>query len=325
MRRVAATWERFWFAPEPTSSLALFRIAIGVISFGWGVSLLPDMRAFFSATGIEPAPPVNPPAGTWGVLNTFPDYPVAVALVVALLLASLCLTVGYRTRLASVVVFIAVVSFEHRTPSIWNSGDGVLRILCFYLMFAPAGASLSLDRWRTARDRFWEFPARPHWALRLVQIQVSAMYLSAVWFKLHGTGWLDGTAVSYATRVEDLERFAPPGFLSDSLLFSSVATYWTLVIELMIGLLVWNRAARPYVLGLGVALHVSAGLTLRLGFFSETMLAAYLVFLSPTAASVFILAGRDRCRAALLRVRATPVPVAPAISPQGESDLSRST
>ena len=215
-----------------------------------------------------------------------------------LMVASACLTIGYRTRIASVVVFVALVSFEHRAPSIWNSGDGLLRILCFFLMLAPAGASLSVDRWRTAKDRFWEFPARAPWALRLVQIQISAVYLSSAWFKFHGTAWLHGTAVSFAVRVEDLQRFALPGALSHSLLFSSVMTYWTLAIELMIGVLVWNRAARRWVLLLGAGLHVLVGLNLRLGFFSETMLAAYLVFLSPAAATATVLAVRDRFRAA---------------------------
>src|SRR5262249_4135425 len=159
----------------------------------------------------------------------FPSYGAAVALFVALLLASLCLTVGYRTRLASVVVFVAVLSFEHRTPSIFSSADALLRILCFFLMFAPAGASLSVDRWRIARDRFWEFPARAPWALRLVQIQISVMYLSTVWLKLHGSDWLNGTAVSLVARLEDFQRYAFPWSLSHSLLFSTVMTYWTLV------------------------------------------------------------------------------------------------
>jgi hypothetical protein len=304
MNRVAGAWNRFWFTPEPTSSLALFRIAIGIISLGWALSLVPNFHAFFSSDGVQPAPPTGAPAGIWGVLNTFPAYPVAIGLLVALLVASACVTVGYRTRLASLVVCIAVHSFIQRTPAIWHSGDGVLRILCFFLVFMPAGAALSVDRWRTARDRFWEFPARPRWALRLVQIQVSAIYLSSVWFKITGTGWLDGTAVSYAVRVEDLERFALPGVLTDSILFSALTSYWALAVELLIGILVWNKAARPYVLGLGVALHLLVGFNLRLGLFPETMLASYLVFLSPAAATTVILATRDRLRGVVSRVRA---------------------
>ena len=196
-------------------------------------------------------------------------------------------------RLASIVVFVGIVSFEHRAASIWNSGDGLLRNITFLLMFAPAGASLSVDRWRRAHDRFWEFPARAPWALRLVQIQLSAVYLGAVWLKLHAPAWLHGTAVSYAARLEDFPRFPLPNVFSHSPFFSSVLTYWTIAVELMVGILVWNRAARPLVLSLGVALHVTVGLNMELGFFSETMLAVYLAFLTPTFASACILALRD--------------------------------
>jgi HTTM domain len=306
MRRVSTAWERFWFAPEPTSSLALFRIAIGAVSFAWTLSLLPDLEAFFSAHGVEPIPPTHPPVGSWGVLNTFPNYSVAIALYVTLLVASLCLLVGYRTRLASVLVFAGVVSFEHRAPSIFNSGDGLLRNVTFFMMLAPAGASLSVDRWRRARDRFWEFPARAPWALRLVQIQISAVYLSTVWFKLHGPDWLHGKAVSYAARLEDFQRFALPGALSHSQFFSAALTYWTLAVELALGILIWNRAARPVVLALGVALHLTVGLTMELGFFSETMVACYLAFLAPAVASVGILSVRDHLSAMTARVRHRP-------------------
>jgi hypothetical protein len=321
MRRARAAWERFWFTPEPTSSLALFRIAIGAVSLAWTLSLLPDLYAFFSAHGVEPRPPVHEPVGVWGVLNTFPNYSVTIALYAALLVASLCLLIGYRTRLASVIVFVGVLSFEHRAPSIWNSGDALLRNVTFFLMLAPAGASLSVDRWRRTRERFWEFPARAPWALRLVQVQVSAVYLSAVWLKLHGPTWLDGTAVSYAARMSDYDRFPLPAVLSHSPVFSAVMTYWTIAIELLVGFLVWNRAARPFVLALGVALHVSLGLTMRLGFFSETMLAAYLVFLSPAFATVAILAVRDRVNAMTARVRHPPrIPVPrPAEPASGEA------
>ncbi len=222
-----------------------------------------------------------------------------------MLAASLCLIVGFRTRLASVLVFVGVVSFEHRTPSIFNSGDGLLRNVLFFLMLAPAGASLSVDRLRQARDRFWEFPSRAPWALRLIQIQISVVYISSVWLKLHGPDWRNGTAVSYAARLQDFQRFVLPHALTHSLLFSSVMTYCTLAIELMIGILVWNRAARPLVLGLGVSLHFGLGFDLRLGFFSEIMVASYLAFLSPAMGERVVLAVR-----ALVGRRRRPNPAA---------------
>ena len=55
---------------------------------------------------------------------------------------------GQWTRLAAVVVFVGIVSLERRNPFVFNSGDGLLKVIAFYMMLAPSGASLSLDRWR---------------------------------------------------------------------------------------------------------------------------------------------------------------------------------
>ena len=139
-----------------------------------------------------------------------------------------------------------------------------------------------------------------------MQIQLSAVYLGAVWLKLHAPAWLHGTAVSYASRLEDFQRYPLPATLSHSPFFSSVLTYWTIVVELMIGILVWNRAARPLVLMLGVTLHLTVGLNMELGFFSETMLAMYLAFVTPAFASSCILAVRDGANAATVRFRHRP-------------------
>jgi hypothetical protein len=273
---------------------------------GWTLSLLPDLQAFYSGHGIE-MPPEYTAWGVWGVLGWFPGYGAAVALYIALLVGSLGVIAGYRTRLASLIVFVGLLSLERRTPGIFNSGDGLLRILALFLLLAPAGESLSVDRWRTARDRFWEFPARAPWALRLIQVQISAVYLGSVWAKLHGAPWRDGTAVSYSLQIQDFQRFAAPDVLSHSLLFSAVSTYGTLAVELMLAILIWNRAARPLVLALGVGLHTGIDLTLRIGFFSAAVLTAYLVFVPPTTASAVILTARDRLRG-LTAGRRLPAP-----------------
>ena len=296
MRRVRRAGRQFWFQPESTCGLGLFRIAFGLIAFAWAISLFPDLDAFFSTRGIEP----ESVDASWGVLGHFDSGGALTAVYVALLASALCVLLGYRTRLASVVLFAAIFSFVERAPSVFNSGDGLLRNFSFFLMFAPAGAALSIDRWKTARDGFWEFPARAPWALRLIQVQVSLVYLAAAWSKLYGpagfgdTAWTNGTALSYVLRLEDLERFGLPAMLAASITLSTVASYLTIAVELMIGVLVWNRAARPMVLALGVGLHLSIDLTLRIGFFSALMLASYITFLSPAAARGAILLLRDR-------------------------------
>jgi hypothetical protein len=292
MRRLPSAWNGFWFSPQPTSTLAVFRIAFAALTFWWTLSLLPDLWAFFAPDGVEPPHPVDLAHGEWGVLNLVDTRAVVLVLFIVLLVGSLALLVGFRTKLASIVVFVGIVSFMQRTPSIFNAGDVLIRSCAFFLIFAPAGEALSLDRWRRNRDSFWAFPSRAPWALRLIQIQVSVMYLASVWEKLHGAAWRNGTAVSLTLGLQDFQRFPAPGFVVHSLLISTVMTYLTLAVELMVGLLVWNRAARPLVLALGASLHLSIDAALRVGFFSEAVLTAYLAFLSPAAATACVTAVR---------------------------------
>jgi Vitamin K-dependent gamma-carboxylase len=295
MKELGAAWQRFWFEPEETSTLALVRIAFGALVFLWALTLIPDASSFFSDSGILPdARYEGRPSAVWSVLD-LTDTGLAVGVAIAALsVASLFLIAGLYTRLAAIVVFVGLVSLERRNPFVFNSGDGLLKVIAFYMVLAPAGASLSLDRWRRARDAFWEFPLRAPWALRLMQVQLSVLYLATVWTKLSGTTWNDGTAISYAARLEDLTRFELPDWIATSELIINLMTYGTLAAEAAIGILVWNRRLRPWVLGLGVFLHLAIDITMRVGFFSYGLFVLYLAFLPPEAVSARLLALRKR-------------------------------
>jgi hypothetical protein len=293
MSRPLAAWDRFWFAPVETSTFALYRIAFGIVALAWTVSLAPSLFAFYSSDGILPEQP-DYPAGAWGLLDVFPGDAAVTVLYLLMVVASLFVLAGFRTRLAAVVLFLGFVSFSRRNPWILNSGDLLLSVLAFYLLFMPAGVALSVDRWLKRRDRFWSFPLRSVWPLRLVQVQVSILYVAAVWAKVRGATWNDGTAASYAFRIGDLERFPVPGFVSDSIFLAALMTYGTLAVELALGLLVWNRVLRPWVLLLGVALHLGIDFSVRVGFFSYAVLVAYIAFLPPETVSGWVVRVRDR-------------------------------
>jgi hypothetical protein len=277
--RLPPAWERFWFAPEPTSTLAVLRVAYGVLLLWWTTTLSLDATTFFSRSGILPDRPTEP--WTWTVFDLV-GSDAAVSIVIALLFwAAVFLIFGFHTRLAAVVAFVAVVSLHRRNPFVFQAGDNLLRAFSFYFMFAPAGAALSIDRWRRARARFWEFPPRPVWALRLIQVQLSILYLFSVWEKLRGTTWNDGTAASWSMRVQELVRLELPRWITESLLVSNLITYGTLAVELALAVLIWNRRARPWVLAAGVILHLGIDLTMRVGFFSLVVLLYYVAFVPP--------------------------------------------
>jgi putative effector of murein hydrolase LrgA (UPF0299 family) len=294
MIRAADAWNRFWFQPVETSTFVLFRLAFGLLAVGYTISLAPALFAFYSDDGILPAQPNYSGTLAWGLLGWFPSDAAVLLFYFLLLIGAIALLVGLQTRIAALVFFVCLISFGRRNPWVLNSGDLLVQVLAFYVLFMPAGLAVSVDRWLKDQRGLWDFPARPIWPLRLVQVQVSILYVAAVWAKVRGVTWNDGTAVSYAFRIEDIARFPVPGFVTDSLVLANLLTFGTLAVELSIGILVWNRVLRPWVLLLGVGLHLGIDYAVRVGFFSYAVLVAYVAFVPPETARAIILGMRDR-------------------------------
>lgn len=285
-------WGSFWFAPRSTATLGLLRIAYGVVMVVWALTLLPDATTLLGADGVVPA---QPDGGVRvGLLARTTSDTAVLAVVLGLAASAACLALGAFTRTSGIATFVLLLSITRRDPWITNSGDALLRHLAFYLMFTPAGAALSVDRWRRDRDRFWIAPMRTQWGLRLVQLQTSVIYLFTVFEKVQGDDWVEGSALAKVWRAGDLIRFGVPSFVRDSLLLSNLATYGTLVVELALGTLIWNRRARPYVIVAGMLLHLGIEVTMALGFFSTAMFLLYLSFLSPERADTLTLAVQGR-------------------------------
>lgn len=289
-------WERFFFTPTSTAPLAVFRIAFGLTVTAWTATQLPYLFTFYGPDGLLPEPPAIGP-WQWGLLTTNNTVIVLSVVFLASLLAGIALTIGAWPRIAAVVVLLGLIAFERRNPYVLNSGDVLLRVMAVYLIFAPSGESLSWDRWRGNRARFWEFPRRAPWAMRMLQVQTSIIYLAAVWAKLQGDPWRNGTAVSTALRMLDQLRAPSPELIAGSGLLTEWLTFGTILIELSVGILVWNRRLRPWALGAGALLHLGIEVFIMVGFFSIGMWVLYLVFLSPDWTERTVLRLRDRWRA----------------------------
>jgi hypothetical protein len=267
-------WSRWAFAPADTAPMAALRIAVGLLTIGWTLSLLPDARTFLDPSGVQHGLP-HYDSGAWAV-QLGPPYLV----LLVLLAAAAALTVGWRTRVVSVVVALLLLVIQRRDPWILNSGDLLLRELAFFVMLMPAGETWSLDA-RRRRAAGGVERMRAPWALRLVQLQISSLYLFSVWAKVRGVDWNDGTAVGIALQLEDLQRFTLPAALSTSLLVSAVLTYSSLAVEASLAFGLWLPRLRYWVMASGVGLHLGIEASLLIGFFSLAVISSYLAFVPP--------------------------------------------
>ena len=282
LRKIAAVqaWRGFWFQLQPAYTLGLVRMAFGVLAIGWTTSLLPDLASLFGPRGIVPRQPED--AFYWGVFALFTSDRALLIGWSVLLVSSVALTIGWHSRLAALVVFALIVSFQHRDPWVWNSGDVAVRIEALILTLSPCGAALSVDQARSS-GTFWSAQQRPQWAVRLLQVQMSLIYLASALSKINGATWPQGTAVSYALRLPDLVLLSAPHWVTNSVLLMNVATWGALVAELSLALLVWNRRLRPWVLAAGVVMHTIIMCTIAVGFFTLAMFVLYLAFIPPEA------------------------------------------
>jgi amino acid transporter len=192
------------------------------------------------------------------------------------------LTAGLLSRFSSVMVFVCLTSLHQRNLFINHGGDTFVRVAAFFLMFAPAGAALSLDRLirrRLGREGPELQPRRP-WAQRMIQIQVALLYLVAFWWKSMGPAWVNGTALYYVSHLAEIRRFPVPGWLQQPALLK-LFTWLTLALEFSLGVLIWFKELRYPLLAMGAVFHLCLEYSLNVPIFQWDVLSAYVLFVEP--------------------------------------------
>jgi hypothetical protein len=243
---------------------------------------LRDVTAFYTDLGVMPrleALHGRPAYWYWSLFHVDGSRAFAIALFVAFFPAALALLLGYRTRAATVACWLYLHSVQMRNLEVCDSGDTVLRLLCFFLMFIDSGGRFSLDVALGRRTPAATVPALP---LCLLRFQIALIYAMAVSWKT-GSSWRDGTAVLRAMQNSD---FARP--LAEAVAkwpgLCSAATYGTLLLEFCFPLLVLSRRSfhRAIAIGFGLLLHGGIFATMRVGVFSLALPVSYLAFVHPT-------------------------------------------
>lgn len=282
IRAIAHAWNEFFFAPQRPTVLALYRIVLAVLVLLDLFLSYPDWLTWFGEDGLLT---MNALSSRAARLNLFAIWPHSNAAIIALfwvmVVFAACLLVGLMSRVSSVIVFLSLLSLHKRNPMILSGGDNLLRLDAFFMVFAPTGAALSVDR---LIERYRGGRSEPKlifpWAQRMIQIQTTLVYLSTFCWKLAGHTWIDGTALYYVLHLSEFQQFAVPG--ADNAVVIKLMTWSTLAVELALGTIVWIRRLRYWVLLAGICLHAAIEYALNIPLFSLTIVATYLNFVDPT-------------------------------------------
>lgn len=291
IRQAFAAIDKFFFEETSPAPICVFRIMVGLLSAITALLMVPDLMTLFGPEAVVSVPLVEWWYGCphFSLINMFPNSKEVVVLTwLALFWASVMLTFGWWTRTNALVVLLTLCSFHHRNPFAVHSGDTLLRLFSFMLIFSNAGAMYSVDA-MNKKDHSKPPAMVPIWVQRLVQLQLVGMYAQAFFCKVIGTDWQNGSALYWILKLEDYARFPIP-VLPDHMWMLQIATWATLWIEFSLFTLIWVRPIRYYVLALGLALHLGIDYAMNIPVFEWITMAAYISFVDAKYVEQFVAA-----------------------------------
>jgi hypothetical protein len=290
-------WNRFWFTPADPLPCAVLRFAVGLLAIAHFLTLGIDLDRWFSRDGLLPKETVSAlvevrrpdgsvqPGFHVSYLNYFKTPGQLWFVHAAAIVVAAAFTAGLLTRISGLLTFAAMLAYVHRAPMIAGHLEPVLGFLLLYLCIGPAGSYLSVDN-LLARRKGVEQPAdQPSlWAnlaIRLIQVHTAMFFLMMGLTKLNGEGWWDGVAIwsllaQTQSRPLDLSFFQRGGQVGEY--FVNFWTHAVVYYELAFPILVWNRYARPLVLGISIVIWISLVLASGLLLFGLTMVVATAAF-----------------------------------------------
>ncbi|MBI1915965.1 MAG: HTTM domain-containing protein [Planctomycetes bacterium] len=328
------TWDRFWFRPADPLPLGVIRLFAGAVILyihliysldlqdlvgreAWQNDRHVSREGRQEAKGPldyqrnkvkfyppvynweDPGPETEPLAKgmpLWSVWFHVQDPGWVVAVHVCFLIGMFLFTIGFATRVTAVITWVGVITYIHRTLATVFGMDAMMTILAFYLMIAPSGATLSVDRliarWWARRKGLPEPEGKPlvsaNFTLRLMQIHFCFIYMASGLSKLQGPAWWNGNALwgtmanySFAPMhwpayLELLRFLSRHRMLWECIMF--FGSYFTLFIEISFTFLIWRKSTRWLMIIGAVLLHTGIGLIMGLATFSLCMLCLVLCF-----------------------------------------------
>ena len=274
-KSIVVSWNHFFFELQSTRGVGLFRIMWGILILFYFLFDISNLETFYGSKAILS---LNSALSQFSYphLNIFQFIGVTNNTLYIFMtiygMAILSFTVGYHTKQSLLILFICMVSLHQRNIWLLSSCDLLIRLITFYLLFTPCERSYSFDKKRLNQKEFAEL-----WGLRLIQIQVSVVYIITVWQKLKGESWLDGTALYYATRLEAFKNIEF-SWLLDSIFNLKMITWITLALELALGIMIWFKEFKKSLVLLGVTFHVGIELMMSIPFFEIVMITLLMTF-----------------------------------------------
>ncbi len=259
-------------------ALAAFRIALGTLLLADLARRARNLTAFYTDAGVLPRSALFADySDVYSLHAVSGEAWVQVLLFLVAGAFALAMVVGYRTRVATLVSWLLLVSLHVRNPMVINGGDVLLRVLLFWAIFLPLGERWAIDARRLTRERSTVASV----ATMAVLLQMVLMYVTNAVHKTSGEMWLNGEAVVYVFSLDQF-TFLLGNYLEESHALLELFTHLWISLLVLSPLLVLLTGVRRAVLAsLFVGMHLGMLLTLRIDLFPLVVVAGFVPFYPP--------------------------------------------
>jgi predicted DCC family thiol-disulfide oxidoreductase YuxK len=263
-------------------TLALFRVMLALVLIADLLSRSRDLTAHYTDRGVLPRADLIGLFGGWrpSLHLIGGSALVELLLFVTAGVIALALLVGYRTRLATFLSWIFLMSLHSRNPLILQGGDFLLLMLLFWSMFLPLGARYAVD---AALDERVQQTPNQYLSMATIALLVQSMsvYFFSALLKSDPVWIPHGTAVHYALQIDYLAT--PFGvWLRQFPQLLSGLTYYVWYLELIGPFLMFSPVLhvplRLLLQACFISMHIGFLFCLEIGLFPFVSIASLIVF-----------------------------------------------
>ena len=259
-------------------TLALFRIAMGLLILGDLGARSSTFTMFYTEDGVSP----QSLAEARTVENAFSFFyfttstPIIAALFVLHGLIAIQLIVGYKTRIATILSFLFVISLDNHNPLVTSHADSLFRLLFFWAMFVPLGERWSIDAIHRGT------PGRKvvtNLATAALLVQMLYMYVVNGALKTQSETWTTGTATPIVFGLDDMTYFLAVYLRDFPTLLGYGGYLWFGMLLFSPLLMILPGLPRTIFALMFATVHFSFALTVRIGAFGWVGMAGVFLFL----------------------------------------------
>lgn len=233
---------------------------------------------------------------SWSLYNVGSSETLHAAIFVAGMIVTALFTVGFMTRLTSVLFFVFTFSLYMRNEIVLDGGNNLLMLIAFLMMFVDVSGKRipKLGEGPPAQNRY--VALLHNFGILAIIGQISILYFTSAWAKMMGHMWQDGTAIYYVLRTSEFHLSPLTDFLIQNSLLVVLFTYATIVLQIGFPFMIWNKRLKyPWIIG-ACSFHIAIAYFMGLVWFSLTMLSCELILVSDGAYLVLAREGTNALR-----------------------------